>query len=86
MAANTPTATDPANPTLFKTAPFFAGPGASDGGSAIDFGGLAGASEETGDGDGGEVLSVGDGALAGGVFRGVGADAGVLPAGDGVGD
>ncbi|KAF5448460.1 hypothetical protein F2P56_028995 [Juglans regia] len=81
-AANTPTPRDPANPTLLKPALFSAGPGASEGVAAIDAGGLAEASGETGEGDGGEVTTVGDGALVGGVFTGDGADAGVVAAGD----
>lgn len=55
---NAATATDPATAKRFETAPFAAGPGASAGGEEIDEGGFAGASEEAGVGDGGE-LSVG---------------------------
>lgn len=61
--ADTARATDPTNARRFETAPLSAGPGASDGGE-IEEGGLAGASEDAGDSDGGELTAVGDGAAA----------------------
>ena len=49
------TARDPATAKRFETAPFTAGPGAPVGGPEIDEGEFAGASEDAGGGDGGEL-------------------------------
>ena len=72
-------------PNLFKTAPLWAGPGASAGGVLIEDGGLTVASEEAGGGDGGEFTTVGDRASTG-VFLIVGNGAEALGASACVGD
>ena len=72
-------------PNLFKTAPLWAGPGASAGGVLIEDGGLTVASEEAGGGDGGEFTIVEDRAGTR-VFLTIGDGAEALGAGACVGD